>query len=257
MTLAHDVTGSGPAVVLVHSGAGDRRMWDPQLPALVDAGYRVVRGDLRGFGETPMPQQPFNNAQDIVDLMDALGLEKAALIGSSFGGRVALEVAARWPDRLTCLVLLCAALAGHQPSAQLRTFGEREDALLEAGDIAGATELNVATWLGPEADDAARDSVRRMQRHAFEVQLAGPDEIEPIDHKTDLSAITAPCLIVSGARDVVDFQQIAVHLAGQLRRSWHIELDWAGHLPNLERPDLVNPMLIEFLRYPSSFHSGQ
>jgi pimeloyl-ACP methyl ester carboxylesterase len=248
MTLAHDLAGSGPTVVLVHSTACDRRMWDPQMPALVGAGYRAVRADLRGFGQTPMPDRPYNEAQDVVDLMDLLGADRAALVAASGGGRVALEVAARWPSRVTALALLCSARAGHEPSAELRAFGEREDALLEAGDVAGATELNVDTWLGPHADDATRARVREMQRHAFEVQLAATDEPDAIEFDVDPSAITAPTLLVSGRHDLADFRHIAVHLSGLVAGSQHLDLDWAGHLPSLERPGEMNRILVDFLR---------
>ncbi|WP_319461930.1 alpha/beta hydrolase [Micromonospora sp. RTP1Z1] len=248
MMLSHDVAGNGPTVVLLHSTACDRRMWDPQLPVLVDAGYRVVRADLRGFGDSPMPNRPWNNAQDVVDLLDELGVADAALVAASGGGRVALEIAARWPDRVTALALLCTALAGHEPSAELRAFGEREDALLEAGDVAGATELNVQTWLGPHADEATREKVRRMQRHAFEVQLAVVEEFPPIRVETDLSAITTPSLLVSGGHDLADFREIAARLSEQLADARHLDLPWAGHLPSLERPDEVNPVLVDFLR---------
>lgn len=248
MTLSHDLAGSGPTVVLLHSMVCDRRMWDPQMPVLVNAGYRVMRCDLRGFGETPMPDRPHNNAQDVTDLLDLLGIEHTALIAASGGGRVALEIAARWPRRVTSLALLCTALAGHEPSAELRAFGDREDALLEAGDIAGATELNVDTWLGPHADEATREKVRQMQRHAFEVQLAAVEEFEPIRAETDPSAITVPSLLISGGHDFADFRQIAAELSDQLADARHLELAWAGHLPSLERPDALNPVLIDFLR---------
>ncbi|TDD12064.1 alpha/beta fold hydrolase [Nonomuraea deserti] len=247
MTLTHDVAGKGPAVVLVHATACDRRMWDPQVPALVDAGYRVLRCDLRGFGRTPMPDRPYNNAQDVADLMDELGAEQAALVAASGGGRVALEFAARWPRRVTALVLLSTAWAGHEAGAELREFGRREDELIEAGDLAGATELNVRTCLGPQADDAAREKVRVMQRNAFEVQVAASEEVEPIRVETEVTEITAPCLLVSGHHDLADFRQIAARLADRLAHARHLELDWAGHLPSLERPDLVNPLLIGFL----------
>jgi 3-oxoadipate enol-lactonase len=258
MTLSHDVAGpaplagtagsAGPTVVLVHSTACDRRMWDPQMPALVEAGFRAVRCDLRGFGQTPMPDKPYNEAQDVIDLMDHLGAERAALVAASGGGRVALEVAARWPSRVTALALICTARAGHEPSTELRAFGEREDALLAAGDVAGATELNVDTWLGPHADEATRQRVREMQRHAFEVQLAAADEVDEIEADADLTAITARSLLVSGRHDLADFRQIAVDLSGLLPDSRHIELDWAGHLPSLERPAEFNPILVDFLR---------
>ncbi|MGI5291486.1 alpha/beta fold hydrolase [Nonomuraea polychroma] len=234
-------------MILLHSTVCDRRMWDPQLPALVDAGYRVVRCDLRGFGETPMPDRPYDNAQDVTDLMDLLGVQQAALVGASGGGQVALEIAARWPQRVTALVLLAAAWAGHEPSADLRAFGEREDVLIEAGDMAGATELNVHTWLGPHADEATREKTRQMQRHAFDVQLAAVEEVEPINVEADLAAITAPSLLISGRHDLADFRWIAAQLSDQLADARHLELAWAGHLPSLERPDALNPVLIDFL----------
>ncbi|MET0492187.1 MAG: alpha/beta hydrolase [Actinoplanes sp.] len=247
MTLSHDVTGDGPAVLLLHSTAGDRRMWDPQVPALAGAGYRVVRCDLPGFGDSPMPTGPSNDAEEVVALLDELGLDQLAIIGASGGGRVALEIAARWASRITGLALLCTALRDHERSPALKAFGEREDALLEAGDIDGAVELNVETWVGPRGDDAVRAKVREMQRRAFEVQV-GAEEFEEVRGETDLAAITAPTLLISGAHDLPDFREIAVRLTQELAKARHVELAWAGHLPSLEDPVTVNPILINFLR---------
>src|SRR5215207_6322075 len=101
VVLTHDVAGSGPAVVLLHSSVCDRRMWDPQWRTLLDAGYQVVRCDFRGHGQSPAPTEPFNAADDVRELLDELGIERAAVVGASFGGRVAQEIAARWPARVT------------------------------------------------------------------------------------------------------------------------------------------------------------
>ncbi|PNE39464.1 MULTISPECIES: alpha/beta fold hydrolase [Streptomyces] len=249
MALAYDVAGDGPTLVLLHSGVCDRGMWDPQWSALIDAGYRVVRCDFRGFGQTPLPDRRYNDAEDVLGLLDVLGIERAALVASSYGGCVALEIAARRPDRAIALALLCAGLPEHEPTDELRAFGEREDALLEAGDLAGAVELNVDTWLGPDAEEMVRQEVCRMQRHAFEVQLAAPEGAGR-RHETeiDLSAIKAPCLAVSGAHDLADFRQIAAQLPGLLTNAWHLELPWAAHLPSLERPAVVTDLLTGFLR---------
>ncbi|MGV9306533.1 alpha/beta fold hydrolase [Nonomuraea sp. NPDC003727] len=247
MTLSHDVAGDGPALVLLHSGVCDRRMWDPQWAALLDAGYRVIRCDFRGFGRSPMPDRPYNNADDVVDLLDHLGIERAALVGSSFGGRVALEVAARWPDTVTTLALLCSGSPELVPGPALRSFAEQEDALLSAGDVDAAVELNLTTFLGPEADDATRENVRLMQRHAFDVQMAGGEEFGQIAAEIDLKAITATCLAVSGGRDLPEFREIATGLPGLLPRARHVELPWAAHLPSLERPAEVTALLLDFL----------
>jgi 3-oxoadipate enol-lactonase len=248
MTLSHDVAGDGPALVLLHSGVCDRRMWDAQWPALIDAGYRLVRCDLRGFGETPAPDRPSSDAEDVLALLNSLGIAQAALVGSSYGGQVALEIAARWPDRTSAMALICSALPGHEPSAELSALGEHEEALIEAGDIAGATELMVETWLGPDADETAREAVRKMQRHAFELQLAAAEEFEPIEAEIDLAAIQAPCLALSGAHDLADFRQIAARLPHLLANADHVELPWAGHLPSLARPSAVTDLLIGFLK---------
>jgi len=156
--MSYDVAGTGPALVLLHSTVCDRRMWDPQWPVLAEAGYRVVRCDFRGFGATPVPSAPYNDADDVLSLADELDLGPMALVGASSGGEVALEIAARRPRRVTALALVSAGMPGHEPTDELRGFWQREGELIEAGDIAGAVELNVATWLGPEADEATREA---------------------------------------------------------------------------------------------------
>ncbi|RZU53276.1 alpha/beta hydrolase family protein [Krasilnikovia cinnamomea] len=138
-------------MVLLHSSVCDRRMWDPQWQILLDTGYRVVRCDFRGHGESPAPTEAFNAADDVRDLLDALQVSDAILIGSSYGGRVAQEIAARWPRRVTALVLLCAATRLHPPTEAILKFGAREQELLDAGDVEAAVALNVATFLGPAA----------------------------------------------------------------------------------------------------------
>ncbi|MFI8400484.1 alpha/beta fold hydrolase [Streptomyces sp. NPDC085463] len=250
MTLFHDLAGTGPStVVLLHSGVCDRRMWDAQFSALAEAGHRVVRCDLRGFGETPI-DAPHTHAEDVRDLLDHLGADRAAVVGSSFGGEVALEFAARHPGRVSALALLGSGMPGMEPSAELEAWGDREDALLDAGDVDAAVELNVDTWLGPEAGDGARALVREMQRRAFEVQLAAPEEYDPVDPgvtRDEIARIPAPALVVVGAHDLPDFRAVADELTRLLPAARRVDLDWAGHLPALERPEETARLLTAFL----------
>jgi len=259
MTLAYDLAGStaGPTVVLLHSGICDRRMWDPQWQVLQDAGHRVLRCDFRGFGETPLDagEPAYNDAQDVIDLLDDLDITDAAVIGSSFGGRVAQEVAARWPARVSTLGLLCSATRQLPPTDAIKAFGDREDKLLESGDVDGAVTLNVEMFLGPAADAATRTAVADMQRHAFEVQLAfdaelaaSGAEVAPDPADFDLADVTARALVVSGALDVDFFQLTATMLARKITNATHIVLPWAGHLPSLENAAAANEILLDFLR---------
>lgn len=226
-------------------------MWDPQWQTIQDAGYRTVRCDFRGFGETPAATEPFNGAEDVLDLLDALGETSTILVGSSFGGRIAQEVAARWPDRVSTLILLCPATRLHPPTPAIRAFSDREDELLAAGDIEGAIALNVETFLGPAASAETREAVAGMQRLAFEIQIAADaaapdvDVVRNVDF--DLSAVTARTTVVSGALDVDYFRSTAVFLAETIPGATLLELPWAGHLPSLEDPKALNPLLIDLL----------
>ncbi|MFJ8044975.1 alpha/beta fold hydrolase [Kitasatospora sp. NPDC096147] len=247
MTISHDITGgAGPSVLLLHSTVCDRRMWDGQVAALAEAGHRVVRADLRGYGESPAADRPYNDADDVAELLASLGIDRVALVGASGGGAVALEFAARFPERVGALGLLCTAAAGLEPGDGLQAFWGKENELLEAGDVAGATELNVTTWLGPEAGPEVRGTVRQMQQHAFEVQLAAGD-VEGVEYEADPAAVTAPTLLVTGAHDFPEFTAVSDRLAGLIPGARRLHLDWAGHLPALERPEETAALLVDFL----------
>ena len=248
--LAYDSGTGGPALVLLHSTVCDRRMWrGKQDVALMAAGYRVVCCDLRGYGESRAPVSPYNDADDVLALLNDLRIDTFAIVGSSYGGQVALELAARHPRRVAALALLCAAMPGSQPSEELRAFWAREGELVEQGDLDGATDLNVATWLGPEADGAARDLVRRMQRHAFEVQAGVTEQATATEHQFDVSAIAVPVLAAWGAKDLPDFGCNAERLARDLSSATAVELPWAGHLPSVERPQEINDLLVGYFRH--------
>ncbi|MFI2102384.1 alpha/beta fold hydrolase [Isoptericola sp. NPDC019693] len=266
MTLAHDVAGDpgSPAVVLLHAGVADRRMWDAVAPALAHR-FRVLRPDLRGFGDSPLPTDGhrYTNAGDVVALLDTLGVADAAVVGSSFGGKVALELATAHPGRVRELVLLCPAAPGVPDTEASDAFDAEEARLLAAGDVEGAVRLNVTTWLGPDADDAAREALATMQRRAFEVQLAadaaasaaGSPEPGPDGVAVDLAGIRVPTFVVEGGHDMDALQACARHVAHEVPGAELSALGWAGHLPVLERPDAVLALLLDVLRDDPTVHA--
>ena len=249
VTLPFDVAGSGPPVVLLHAGVADRRMWAGLLPVLAER-FRVLAPDLPGYGDAPLSPGRFSNVAEVLAVLDDQGLESVALVGASFGGRVALEVATAAPDRVDRLVLLCPGLRGVAPTAASEAFDAQEERLLEAGDVAGAVRLNVETWLGPEADDSARDLLTRMQRRAFDVQLAADewsDPPTPIRDDVDLSRLAVPTTVLLGAHDVDWLQHAARQVAAGVPGATLVELDWAGHLPALERPAETADLVLDAL----------
>lgn len=248
MMISSDVAGAGPAVILLPAGVADRRMWDRQRDVLVAAGYRVVRPDPRGFGETPAGTRPWDPVADVLQVADALGLDRFALVGASAGGSVALQLATLVPQRVTALVLLCPAAPDLEPSEQLRGLWREEVRLVDADDLDGAATLMADTFLGPEADEHAHELVTAMQRRAYELQLAegASEEVEGEGH-LDLTGLRAPTLTVSGAHDLPDFAAVARRVAAGVASAQHVELAWAGHLPSLERPELTARLVLDTL----------
>jgi len=256
--LAHDVAGDGPAILLVHEGIADRRMWEPQVGPLADAGYRVVCCDLRGFGDSELTPGPFSNVGDLHELLAHLGIERVSLVGGSYGARVSLEYALTHPDSVDALVLMGPGLRDVEWSEEIVRFGEEEDALLEAGDLDGAVELNLRTWLaGPsrtadQIDPDVWERVGRMQRRAFEVQLpvpdAGPDEPFDPPASARLGEIRFPVLIVVGDLDQPDILRVADQLAVGIPEARKEVISGTAHMPSLEKPDEFNRLLLEFLQ---------
>jgi 3-oxoadipate enol-lactonase len=254
MTIHHEVRGDGPAVLLVHAGIADSRMWAPLSERLVAAGYRVVTCDLRGFGRTPLEPGVVSNAADLVALLDEVGIDRATVVGASFGGRVTLELALRAPDRIAAIALVDANLDETEDSEERAAFDAAEEAAIDAGDIDGAVDLNVRTWVtrgGRDVDPAIVELVATMQRDAFAAQLDVDAELEENDPPVAarLGEVTAPALILVGEDDLEDFHRIAARLAAELPGSGDVvTIAGAAHLPALERPDDVAAALVPFLR---------
>jgi 3-oxoadipate enol-lactonase len=255
--LNYEFAGDGPAVVLVHEGVCDLRMWD-ELVEVLATEFAVLRYDLRGYGDSTLPPGPFSQHRDLLALLDHLGIERATLVGVSYGGRVALDTASVAPERISALVLAAPALRDHEWSRRVREFGDEEERLLDAGEIDAATDLNVRLWVdgpnrGPDAVcERVRDRVRMMQRRAFEIQVAAyestppPGPEDPLDVR--LGGVATPALVIVGDEDVPDFLEIADRLERELPDARKVVLEGAAHTIPLEHPGKFRDLTLEFLR---------
>jgi pimeloyl-ACP methyl ester carboxylesterase len=145
--LAHDDGGTGPAVMLLHAGIADRRMWRGQVPALQAAGYRTITPDLTGYGESTLPDAPFAHHDRVVDLLDHLGIAHATVVGCSFGGRVTLDLTLAHPDRVDGLALFGAAVGGHTWSPELDEVWERVTGNPDSDDVPAVAAAEVRFWV--------------------------------------------------------------------------------------------------------------
>ena len=115
--LAAQDEGDGPPILLIHSAIVNRRSWDPVVPLLVAAGYRVIRYDMRGFGESTTDEVEYQPHADAVAVVDHFGLEKAAIGGNSMGGAFALDTVLERPDRFVAYIWVGAGIGGFDKPA--------------------------------------------------------------------------------------------------------------------------------------------
>ena len=251
--IAYEVTGSGPAVVLVHAGIADRRMWRDTVPALAGE-FTVLTYDQRGFGESTLPSGPVTYTDDLRALLDHVGIQRAALVGVSMGGRSALELTLLRPERVTSLVLVGAPLSDWDWSAEMQRADEEETAAIDAGDFERAIRGNVEFWIG-SASEEVRDLSAAMQRTAFEIPVPVPEPSSPppLDPPASqrLGEIAVPTLVVVGNNDVVDIQKVADVLAKEIPGARKVTMPDTAHLPPLERPEEFNRILLDFLHTDS------
>jgi 3-oxoadipate enol-lactonase len=229
--------------VLLHAGVADSRMYRQQLETLAPA--RAL--DLPGFGQTPIgPSTP----DDRTFVRDNLPDDPATLIGTSLGGRLALELALEVPERVAALVLVGPGLDGHTWSEEVRAFGAEEGAALERGDLDAAVEANIRLWLADDADPEVRALVAEMQRTAFQLQEGHDVPIPPLEPPASarLGEIGVPTLVVTGSEDVRDIHEIADKLSAEIPGAERASIAGSGHLPSLERPDDFDRVVLAFLR---------
>ena len=234
-------------VLLLHAGIADSRMWAPQVEALSAAGHRVLAPDLPGFGETPLEPGTIDYVAHAAAQLQA----PAAVVGSSFGGRIALELALARPELVDRLGLVCAGLGGWDWSDAARAgFAEEEEAL-ERGDLAAAAAAQARMWLANDAAEDVRTLTEAMTLRSYELQLPVEDEVTGIWPEPPaaerLAEVSSPTLVVVGSDDVEDIVIMAEKLAVEIPGARLERIVGAGHLPSLERPDELNRLLLGFL----------
>jgi 3-oxoadipate enol-lactonase len=234
-----------PVVVLSNSLGATRGMWDPQVPALAER-YRVVTYDTRGHGESPAPAGPYgldDLTDDLVALLDEVGAPRAHVVGLSLGGMTAMRLAAREPERVDRLALLCTSA-----KVDGQAFLDRA-ATVRAGGTAPVAPTVVGRWLTPAYAAGHPDLVARLEAMivaADDEGYAGCCEaIAHMDLREELGRITAPTLVVSAAEDLAlppEHQQV---IADGIPGAGLLTVSPGAHLANLEQPLQVTGALLD------------
>ena len=255
--LYYETSGKGPALVLIHAGFLDSRMWDTQFQ-LFSENYRVIRYDVRGFGNSEVARTKFSDYKDLRGILDHLGAKTASLVGVSNGGRIASDFAVEYPSMVDHLVLVSPGMSGYKFS------GPEEEKLWEEFDkqmkpqeeadresrAADAVEMDVNAWATAQTL-ANRERITQIAMDNFHVHVENPWKLQvPPEPRTweRLSNIRLPTLLIIGDRDVpaqiLMVDNIHTHIPGSKK----VLIQGADHIVNMSKPDEFNRTVLEFLR---------
>ncbi|HTN62965.1 MAG TPA: alpha/beta hydrolase [Devosia sp.] len=246
--------GEGVPVVFLHAGVCDKRMWLSQMEAVSAVGFHAIAYDRRGYGETVAADAPFSHLADLVALLDELDIHAAVLVGCSMGGGLAVDFALAFPGRVIGLALLATSISGapwDATQAEQQLEMAEEDAW-ERGDRDMLNKVQAHQWLdGPRAANgrvggAARTLFLDMNAMALSKPALTQAEKSP-DAWARVDAITAPTLLVVGDEDFTCLIDRHEHLSEELDNAFAVVLEGVAHIASIERPDLVNPLLLQFL----------
>ncbi len=241
--LYYETAGEGFPVLLIHAGAADCTMWDNQM-SLFSQGYQAIRYDARGYGRSQSEATEFSNRQDILDLFQHLGIDKAAIIGISRGGQIAIDFTLEHPERVSALVPVAAGISGYEYHADDSQQSRREydlfnrmEELWEKKAFDALTDLEVHVWAdGPtqpegRAPSQLREYMRKVIRanHNRQDGEATPIPLNPpaIDR---LSEIQHPTLIMVGEYDSLGAHAVADELECKIAKSRMVGIPATAHM---------------------------
>lgn len=248
-TLYYEKKGSGPTLVFLHGVFLDHRMWQQQIDYFSKS-YTCINLDLRGFGRSSLPTTTaYSFHEDIKILLDSLHIEEpVVLIALSMGGKAAVNFSLAYPEKTKALVLANAAIDGYR----FRDF--KLEPLAQEAQQKGITMAEQLFLENPifsttKTNDTIFNRLHEMifsysgwqWTHKNPIQGLTPPAIE------QLKQIRIPVLILTGEKDIWDFQEIADILHKDITQSLKKEIAGAGHMCNMEKPGEFNHLVSEFL----------
>lgn len=253
-TLTGVEMGEGLPVVFLHAGVCDNRMWHEQMRVAAENGWHAIAYDRRGHGEAVSEDEPFSHLDDLEAVLEAFDIHAAVFVGCSMGGGLAVDFALQNPGRVIGLVLIGTSITGAPWSTTLeeRAIEMAEEDAWERGDLDLLNRVQAHEWLdGPRAQSgrvsgSARDLFLDMNARALAKPALSHEDVPP-DAWHRVEEISAPTMLIVGDEDFTTLIDRHEHLSETMPNSFAAVLEGVAHIPSIERPDLINRMLEEFL----------
>jgi len=242
---------NGAPLVFLHGIGGGPSLWRGQLDAFGRT-HRCMAWEMPGYGHTaPMPETTFPAlAEALGRLMDRAAAPAAHVVGHSMGGMVALEFAARFPQRVKSLVLsgASAAFGGSTGDWQAAFIAQRTKPLDEGKGMAGVAPAVVDGLLGDQPDPQARAAaIASMSAIPEAAYRAALQCLVTFDRRDALAGLAMPVLLLAGERDTVAPPALMQRMQAKIPGARYVALPKAGHLANIEQPQAFNAALQAFL----------
>ena len=244
-----ETKGSGDPVVLIHGGQMDRRMWDGQFDEFAHC-HRVIRYDIRGFGNSDVPSKPYSDSGDLYSLLNHLGVKRAALFGLSLGAAVAIDFTNLHPDMTEALVLVCPGLGGFHFEDQANNLRLVVDAARdESYEKAAELWLQNPYMSVAMENPALREKLRQLATENGHCWLNNPLLVRRMNPPAAerLPDIHVPTLVIGGERDVSDIHKIVAKLTSEIAGARKHVMPGAGHLVPMEKPGEFNRLALDFI----------
>ncbi len=252
--LYYEEKGQGQTLIMIHGGLLDRRMWDDQFDVFAKQ-FRVVRYDVRNHGLSKSNADKYHHYKDLHILLEKMNIPEAIIMGLSLGGRIAIDFALEFPEKVTALILVAPGLSGYEFKSKqvVENSGKLQEAWSK-GDLDLAIEFFQRSWTdGPhrkpsQIDPSVREKVRAMALNSAKnwnpeaiLLRLNPPAVERI------AEIHSPTLAVVGDLDMPGILEIVDKIEKNIPGAQKVIIRGVAHMVNMEKPKEFNKIVIDYL----------
>ena len=251
----YEIAGSGSPLVMIHAGVADSRQWNNEFAYFADR-FRVLRYDLRGYGQSEPVEGEFSHLRDLTALLGHLQIDRPIVLGCSMGGGLAMDYTLAQPSKVRALIMVGAAPSGLELDAPEPAKFEEAEQAYKAGDLDRVAEIETQIWF--DGTGRTPDQVNpEMRRLAYEMNRTALEHdskrlgkrLSDTEHPAagGLAELSMPVLVVAGEHDIPFTLAAADYMVEKIPSARKAIIADAAHLPNMDQPEEFRRILNAFL----------